>query len=243
VLTSGPAILTVIADTNRPMLLGAQTLSLTQVVATFSERISLSTATNLANYSIVGTNGAISIASAMLDAAQTNVVLTMASLTDRAPYTLTVNNLRDQSAAGNLIAANSQANFFASVYIVASLGNPTPTGSQIPSGNGLNIGAGGSDAGGTNDQAQFSYQVITGDFDVRVRLDSLSLADAWSEAGLMVREDLTPGSRAAAVMATPSISGCYFQSRAATNGATALIGAFPVNYPNTWLRLKRAGSV
>src|SRR5258707_553747 len=44
-------------------------------------------------------------------------------------------------------------------------------------------------------------------------------------------------------MATPSISGCYFQSRTATNGTTTLSGSFPVNYPNTWLRLKRVGSV
>ena len=30
---------------------------------------------------------------------------------------------------------------------------------------------------------------------------------------------------------------------AALNGATVLSGSFPVNYPNTWLRLKRTGSV
>ena len=83
----------------------------------------------------------------------------------------------------------------------------------------------------------------TGDFDFKVRIDSLTLADAWSEAGLLAREDLTPGARSVAALATPSISGCYFQSRVATNGAATLSGSFPANYPNTWLRLKRAGSV
>ena len=74
-------------------------------------------------------------------------------------------------------------------------------------------------------------------------MDLLTLADAWSEAGLVAREDLTAGARSASVMATPSISGCYFQARSITNAATTLSGSFPVNYPNTWLRLKRAGNV
>src|SRR3954463_1585859 len=43
-------------------------------------------------------------------------------------------------------------------------------------------------------------------------------------------------------MATPTISGSYFQSRSTTNGSTALSGSFPPNYPNTWLRLKRVGN-
>jgi hypothetical protein len=242
VVTSSVATLTVIADTNSPVLLGANSGGLTQVIAGFSERIKNSTATNRANYSIVGTNGSLFINSASLDASQSNVVLAVASMIDGATYTLTVNNLADQSAAANLIAPNSQSVFIASVYTPLAIGGPTPTGGQVPAGNGLNITAGGANFGGTNDQGVFSYIQTTGDFDFKVRIDSLSLADAWSEAGLLAREDLTPGARSVSAMATPSISGCYFQSRTATNGATTLSGSFPVNYPNTWLRLKRAGS-
>jgi hypothetical protein len=58
----------------------------------------------------------------------------------------------------------------------------------------------------------------------------------------MARQDLTPGSLFASVLATPSISGAFFESRSATNGATTVSGDFPVNYPNTWLRLKRSGN-
>src|SRR6185503_1276280 len=79
-------------------------------------------------------------------------------------------------------------------------------------------------------------------FDLKVRLASVSLADAWSEAGLMARESLVGGSRFGSAMGTPSISGCYFQSRGATNGAATLTGSFPANYPNTWLRLQRVGN-
>jgi len=242
VVTSNPAMLTVIADTNRPVLLGAQSAGLTQVLASFSERVKPLTATNPANYSVMGTNGSRAISGIVLDAAQSNVVLTVATLTEGTPYTLTVNNVADQSAAANTVTNNSQAFFIASIYSNVGIGSPTPAGSQTVVGNGLDLSGGGADLGGASDQFQFSYVQRTGDFDVEVRLDSLSLADAWSEAGMVAREALTPGARAASVMATPTISGCYFQSRGASNGATTLAGSFPVNYPNTWLRLKRVGN-
>ncbi|HEX5218058.1 MAG TPA: lamin tail domain-containing protein [Verrucomicrobiae bacterium] len=242
VVTSGPATLTVTADTTRPVLLGAQSFGLTQVLARYSERVQPNTATNIANYSLVGTNGPRAISGVVLDPLQSNVVLTVAAMTDGAPYTLTVNNVADQSVAANTVTNNSQANFLASIYANVGIGSPTPAGSQTPVGNGLNISGGGADVGGSSDQYQFSYVQRTGDFDVKVRLDSLSLADAWSEAGMIAREALSPGASSVSVMATPSISGCYFQSRGASNGPTSLSGSFPVNYPNTWLRLRRVGN-
>ncbi len=243
VATSGPATLSVVADTNRPVLLGAQSQGLTQVLARFSERLQPVTATNIANYSLTGTNGARLVSSATLDASQSNVVLTVAALADGATYTLIVNHLADQSAAANVITNNAQATFLASVYASTALGSPTPPGDQTPVLGGLNLSGGGSDLGGTNDQGQFSHLLRSGDFDVKVRIASLSLADAWSEAGLLAREGLTPGAAGVSVIATPSISGCYFQTRGTTNGPTTLAGSFPANYPNTWLRLKRVGNV
>jgi hypothetical protein len=240
--TSSNAVLTVTGDNTPPVLALAQALGLSQVQVAFSERVSPVTATNRNNYQITNSSGSIPIASAALDASQSNVVLNVSALTDGASYTLVVNNVRDASSAGNLIAPNSTANFNAVTYTPAAIGNPQPAGGVVPVPGGLNISAGGRDIGGTNDQFQFSYQTRNGDFDVKVRLDSLSLADAWSEAGLLAREDLNAGSRFASVMATPSISGSYFQSRGAINGAATLAGSFPVNFPNTWLRLRRAGN-
>ncbi len=241
--TSSVATLTIIADTNPPVLVGAQSLGLGFVQASFTEPIKPSTATNLGNFSIAGLNGPVAISSITLDASQSNILLTVAPMTDGAFYTLTVSHLTDQSAAANVIAPGSSAQFMASAYAFTPIGVPVSGRSQVPTGNGYNITTGGSGLNGTNDQCTFSYQIRTGDFDYAVRLDSLSLADAWSEAGMMVREDLTPGARSASVVATPSISGAFFASRSATNGSVTLAGSFPANYPNTWLRLKRAGTL
>ena len=39
------------------------------------------------------------------------------------------------------------------------------------------------------------------------------------------------------------MNGDFFAYRTATNGMAATAGNFPVNYPNTWLRLNRVGNV
>src|SRR5439155_20708103 len=89
----------------------------------------------------------------------------------------------------------------------------------------------------------FNYQLLVGDFNVKVRLAGLSLADVWTKAGLMARESLTAGSAFAAALATPGSGGVVFESRASTGAAAASSGYFPANYPNAWLRLQRAGNL
>jgi regulation of enolase protein 1 (concanavalin A-like superfamily) len=197
------------------------------------ERIDLTTGT---------TSGLVQITGVEMAADQSNVVLHVAPLTGGTTYTLSVSNLTDRAAAANRIAPDSQVQFTVSSYTPVALGNPQPPGKFTVLPEGLDVSAGGSDLGGTADQGEFFWVQRTGDFDVRVRVAGLTLADAWSEAGLMVREDLTTGARAVSVMATPSISGCYFQVRTNANGPTGMTGYFPVNYPQTWLRLKRVGS-
>ena len=57
----------------------------------------------------------------------------------------------------------------------------------------------------------------------------------------MVRQNLTTNGIYAAAIATPSASGCFFQSRTTAGAATTMTGYAPVNYPYTWLRLQRVG--
>src|SRR5262249_25276068 len=79
-------------------------------------------------------------------------------------------------------------------------------------------------------------------FDVKVRLAGLSLADVWAKAGLMARESTAAGSAFAAALASPGAGGAFFESRVVTSSTATTAGSFPVNYPNTWLRLQRAGT-
>lgn len=123
------------------------------------------------------------------------------------------------------------------------VGNPRPVGSTAPMAVGADLTAGGLEIGGSSDQFHFLYQPVAGDFDVRTRLESIENTDLWAKGGLMLREGLATGSRFAGVFATPTLSGCSFQSRLNANATSTSSGNLPVNYPYTWLRLQRQGDV
>ena len=242
-VTSRVATLTVLADLTPPILLGAQSLGLSQVQVSLSKRLTPASGTNLTNYALAGPGGSLAILAAALDASQSNAVLTVGPMTDQSRYTVTVNNLVDQTARGNVIAPNSQASFIASAYVPTAIGAPTALGSQWVLTNGLAVTSTGAAIGGTTDQFEFSAKPVSGNFDLAVRLAGLTLSDTWAKAGVMARESLAAGGRFAAVLATPSINGCFCEWRDPANATNQTAGAFPAHYPNTWLRLSRVGNL
>lgn len=132
------------------------------------------------------------------------------------------------------------------------IGGPV-AGSTARLADGWELTAGGADIWGAGDQFRFAYERRTGDFDVAVRVSSLTQTDLHTKAGLMVRDSLAPDARHIFAFVFPSNAarnnndgGYEFQSRDTTGGSAAAI--YPptphprVNYPDTWLRLKRAGN-
>lgn len=243
-VTSSVATLTVIPDNTAPALIKATEVASTQILLTFSEPLLPSTVTNLANYAVTSAGGSLILSNAMLQADETNVLLITSVHAQSVAYTVTVNNIKDLAAAGNVIAPNSQASFFSAAgYIGTDIGNPATPGTITPVMNGYNITSSGVDIGTNSDQFTFAYQQRSGPFDFAVRVEGLSLTDPWAKAGLMVRQSLTTNSAYGAILATPSIAGIVFQSRASASAGTVISSnTFPVNYPYTWLRLQRSGN-
>ncbi|HLP77618.1 MAG TPA: lamin tail domain-containing protein, partial [Candidatus Paceibacterota bacterium] len=242
-VTSTNAVLSVTADTAAPRLLRAVSLFPNEVRVTFSEGLSDVTGTNAANYSITRAGGSLAVTAARFGVANSEVILTTATQSLGTNYTLTVSNVRDCSAAANLIAVGSQTNFVATTFVSADIGNPPISSVQTFTGNGLDASASGSGISGTGDQFSFSYQSYTNDFDVRVRVAGLSFASVWTRAALMARDGLATNAMFAPSVATPGPAGCHFESRTGVGGGTTMAGSFPVNYPDTWLRLRRVGNV
>ncbi len=238
--TSAPVTLTVTRDTTPPAVLRALNIGATTVEVDFSKLLEAASATNLANY--VLTNGPV-ISGASLAANGTTVLLTTAPLAGGSNYTLVINGVRDQAVPPNTIATNTLASFTVSAYTPQDIGNPPIFSSITVVSNGLTVTAAGSDIGGSADQFNFEYQTATGDFDVSVCVAGLSPSDVWAKAGLMARETLDAGGRFTASLATPAMNGCFFEWRDPAGSASSSSGNFPANYPNTWLRLKRAGNV
>src|SRR6266516_4716087 len=232
---SAPVTITV-EDANPPVLLSALA-SPAKVTVNFSKRVTVATATNLMHYVM---ENAGHVLSANWGCGSNGVGLGTTPLSTDVTYALTVNGIED--TAGNTIAPNSQMTFSLVPYVPSDVGGPGISGSVVLSAGTYTLTGGGSDIGGTGDQFFFSYQQSSGDFDTRVRVLNLNPSDAWAKAGLVARASLEAGSPSAAALASPSVSGCFFESRSATNGTTSSTGSFPVNYPNTWLRLQRVGN-
>jgi regulation of enolase protein 1 (concanavalin A-like superfamily) len=235
---SSSALLTVTQDLVPPTVLQAMNFNLDTVRLLFSEAIDPASATNLANYAFID---GLAITRISLDASNTTVTLTTGPLVYGSNYTLVVNGVRDQAMVPNIVATNTLVQFLASSSISQDIGGPLASTTTVLT-NGVAVAAAGRDIGGTADQFTFNYQLCSGDFDMSVRLEGLSLSDVWAKAGLMARETLSPNSRFVAALATPSLNGAFFEYRSAISGTSVSQGGFPVNYPNTWLRLQRMGT-
>lgn len=132
-------------------------------------------------------------------------------------------------------------------------------------GGAFTIVGGGNDICDNPDEFSFPYQEVTGDFDVRVRVASLTPNAHSSKAGLMARESLAEDSRMAFNRVTPpnvpttgggiGVNNTMFSYRTGSwdsegsrNGGdhedislANTLSSPP--YPNAWLRLTRSGSI
>lgn len=138
------------------------------------------------------------------------------------------------------------------------IGSPALEGSTKRLVSGYEVQAGGADVWGLQDQCHFAHLVCEDDFDIQVQLTSLEAAHQYTKAGLMARESLDSDSAHAYFVVFPDNSprnknngGYEFQYRSMKNGDSAAIypddytsepPLFPVNYPDTWLRLQRHGN-
>lgn len=139
----------------------------------------------------------------------------------------------------------------------ADIGNPALAGSTNMTEDGISMTAGGADVWGVKDEFGFSYFEQNGDFDLVAQIESLTAPHLYTKAGLMAREQLSDNSRHIFFQVFPNNNprnknngGYEFQYRKEQAGEMKAIypakfdgtPEFPVNYPNTWIRLKRTGS-
>jgi regulation of enolase protein 1 (concanavalin A-like superfamily) len=93
---------------------------------------------------------------------------------------------------------------------------------------------------GNADNFNYLYQSLNGDGQIVAHVASQDNTDGSAQAGIMIRETLSPGSKHAAMLITPS-TGILFERRLATGGATSVTVFSGVAAPY-WLKLVRSGS-
>jgi len=135
------------------------------------------------------------------------------------------------------------------------VGSPELTGSARQVDDGWDLIAGGADIWEKSDQFHFLYKEISGDFDVKVRIESFMPAHLYSKAGLMIRETLNADSPHLMFLVFADNAprnnnlGAYeMQFRSEPGGDCQAIypsvrppalPEFPAAYPNSWLRVER----
>ncbi len=116
-------------DTTPPSIVGATINTPTRLVVVFSEKVTVASAQAVANYRI---SDGVTVTSAVAAANGIEVELTTTSHQVDHDYLLVVNNVRDRSAAGNVMAPNSSVS-----YRLTGQGNGNGGGLVV---NSLNLG-------------------------------------------------------------------------------------------------------
>lgn len=102
------------------------------------------------------------------------------------------------------------------------------------------VHASGADIWDAADGFHFRYAELRGDGFVQVRLLGQTNTDPWAKAGVMIRDDLAPGSTHAMLVGTTG-NGLAFQNRP-TTGALSQHQALGAYSYGVWLRLVRSGA-
>jgi hypothetical protein len=123
----------------------------------------------------------------------------------------------------------------------ADIGAPSFRGSSHCVRGTFTIDGAGADIWGTSDQFHFVYRRLSGDCEIVARVYGVQQhIDAWSKAGVMIRESLAANARFA-MMAATSGNGCAFQYRPSPGGECGHFGLAGITAP-VWVKLVRLGN-
>jgi len=186
------------------------------------------------------------------------IILNTTGLSSGGSYTLTVSGLKD--IKGNT-SSSVATPFSVSKLTWADLARPSEFQQDVvATKDGFNVLNGGAAFWGTDDDATFVYEEVTGDFDKVARIEGQDASSNWARAGLTARVSLDAhgdtASRYQNVHANPypkkydgtdSNQGFETNRRTVVGGATSSSngdnGANHPAYPNAWVRLIRTGDV
>jgi hypothetical protein len=115
-----------------------------------------------------------------------------------------------------------------------------PLGFVDKGGNAFTVSSTGTDIWNNSDEFRLAYGQLSGNGSITAKVESLTRSDAWSKAGVMIRESLDAGAKHAMVVITPD-NGGSFQYRTATGGTSASTDAAGLQIPY-WLRITRTGN-
>ena len=144
-----------------------------------------------------------------------------------------------KATADNVSVALAPGGTLPPGWASADIGAAAQTGSAVEASGVFTVKSAGADIWGTADAFRYAYVPLPGDGSIVARVSSVQNVNAWTKAGIMIRQTLDPRSMHASVLVTPS-NGVAFVRRTAVSGVSArtgVSGAAP-----RWVRLTRSGA-
>ena len=126
-------------------------------------------------------------------------------------------------------------------WIDADIGNVGSAGEASALNGIFNLIASGDDIWDVADSFHFAGRPLTGDGQIVARVTSLQFTDPWAKAGVMFRENLTPGSRHALMVVTAG-DGSAFQRRETADKPSGNTDG-PATKTPYWVKLVRTGDM
>jgi regulation of enolase protein 1 (concanavalin A-like superfamily) len=120
------------------------------------------------------------------------------------------------------------------------VGSPTLGGSASWANGEWTMTGGGAEICGTNSQFHFAWTPFNGDGSVIARVSGFAQGGFFSEAGLMIRSDLSPGAAQATLMVRTNTS-IWFRTRSNAEGGCTPQAASPRG-EFLWLKIERSGN-
>jgi regulation of enolase protein 1 (concanavalin A-like superfamily) len=121
------------------------------------------------------------------------------------------------------------------------VGNVGAAGSVSSAGGTFTVRGAGADVWGSVDAFHFGWQTLVADGEIVARVASVSGSDAWTKAGVMIRQSLDAGA-AHAFMLVSTGKGLAFQRRTVTGGTSTHTSGGAGTAPR-WVKLTRQGDV
>ena len=155
-------------------------------------------------------------------------------------YEVNAVNSAGQSANSAPASATPTANVL-SPWVAQDIGAVNLPGSENFSNGAFTIYGSGADIQSTADAFRFIYVTTnSANFTIIARVTSMQNMNAWSKAGVMIRDSLNPGAANAFIGVTPG-NGVTWQSRSSDGGSTSYNNTSGLSAPY-WAKLVRSGS-
>ena len=131
--------------------------------------------------------------------------------------------------------------FVESPWLNQDIGSVGIAGNALIRSDTFTIEGSGADIWGSSDKFHYVYQPVSGDVEIVAKIIYQENTKYWAKAGVMIREDLTAGSKNAFSMLTGS-GGSSWQART-NSGGSSIGGGGPLDSAPLWLKVVRADSI